>query len=891
MANLIGMNPRPWVSNQVNLRQQLLGLQNQPSQVLAWQTSNVPWIRMISSVSVSEEKSKELTNSTAFSKGKLSQEFVLFNGTTKISNSKDENGNSTLDVLQKSGVLSQNYKTEEYSSYNNINYGFGGSPSRGLVPMPGIESVSIKDMGSNGSLRSASIKIKAFNRHQFAILDALFMRPGYTFLLEWGNSVYFKGTPENPIYSTANFNTKAFELMTKFLNGDANQFTKECLFQEILKERGDGTLAGNNRDVSKGSQGNYDAFYGKVNNFKWSLTKDGSYDIEVIAMSIGDIVESLKMNTSNNTSTSPPPKKSSSTSKPTCGSFTIKCKDDKGNFEITVPNEQKEQFKEYWEMDPTNYSIPFSEAEVLFKNVDSFNKKTLKRPEVPKKVSSSSEQTPPEEYQDIFHAWVYDKYNWLTSNFPQKSTPIPVSNKTNANKINVLNTFGENQETSEYDDLLMIGGLNLRTKKSNKSYYQYVKLRKLLKFIEQELLLYDGGELNDANDKPKIKSPIIRINTSGANFCYTQPTQLSSNPLKTIIPFNDNFNISPTNETPPETITYFKEVIGDDFSTSSDYVGSLMNLPVNIHFALEVYKSVSKEGSVTLLSYLEELFLQLQESLGNINKFSVRYNHDSNEIIIQDKVSLDPTVATQTATLPESKRTFFNINGWKPLQQNGSFVEGVSISSTLSKEFQAMTTISSGGDTSSDSENTTGLTRFNRGLLDSVSPTKLSSKQIELTKKDIEEKNTQLTNAITNLKAGIISSFYSTGNTPSTTLLDSSKALNSAIQTNIAKLFNKFGFTPPPQGFIPFNMGLDMKGFSGLRINEKFYISTEILPSSYPDALDFICTGNEHSISKKGWTTKTKAMTMSGLDENKGFSSYNPRPTTPENSINIDVFR
>ena len=84
MSNLVGSNPRGWVKNQVNLRQQLLGLKNRNEHVLAWQTNNTAWIRLISSVSISPEKSRELTGSESYSGGKLSQEYVLFNGTTKV---------------------------------------------------------------------------------------------------------------------------------------------------------------------------------------------------------------------------------------------------------------------------------------------------------------------------------------------------------------------------------------------------------------------------------------------------------------------------------------------------------------------------------------------------------------------------------------------------------------------------------------------------------------------------------------------------------------------------------------------------------------------------------------------------------------------------------------
>jgi hypothetical protein len=44
--------------------------------------------------------------------------------------------------------------------------------------------------------------------------------------------------------------------------------------------------------------GNYDALLGKVSNFNWSFSADGSYDIELTIISLGDVIESLKSNLS-----------------------------------------------------------------------------------------------------------------------------------------------------------------------------------------------------------------------------------------------------------------------------------------------------------------------------------------------------------------------------------------------------------------------------------------------------------------------------------------------------------------------------------------------------------------------------------------------------------------
>jgi hypothetical protein len=50
--------------------------------------------------------------------------------------------------------------------------------------------------------------------------------------------------------------------------------------------------------------GNYDGLLGKVSNFSWAFMEDGSYDIEITIISLGDVVESLKLNISTDKSLS-----------------------------------------------------------------------------------------------------------------------------------------------------------------------------------------------------------------------------------------------------------------------------------------------------------------------------------------------------------------------------------------------------------------------------------------------------------------------------------------------------------------------------------------------------------------------------------------------------------
>jgi hypothetical protein len=103
------------------------------------------------------------------------------------------------------------------------------------------------------------------------------MRLGYTVLLEWGNSIYTTNGLDKEILRNTLIEEKFFES-----DGSDSYLT----FLESIE---------NKRDKYKG---NYDALLGKISNFNWSFNADGSYDIELTIISLGDVIESLKSNLS-----------------------------------------------------------------------------------------------------------------------------------------------------------------------------------------------------------------------------------------------------------------------------------------------------------------------------------------------------------------------------------------------------------------------------------------------------------------------------------------------------------------------------------------------------------------------------------------------------------------
>ena len=136
---------------------------------------------MASSVSIKNSDLRVplgIPNASSFSGQKLAKTSILFNGMSSL-------GSNTLN--QREGInIGATAITN--SDYNNSVYGLGGNQF-GIQPMPGINSVQI-DSKNRGSIRNATVEVTAFNRFQFEIIETLYLRLGFTMLIEWGWDKY-----------------------------------------------------------------------------------------------------------------------------------------------------------------------------------------------------------------------------------------------------------------------------------------------------------------------------------------------------------------------------------------------------------------------------------------------------------------------------------------------------------------------------------------------------------------------------------------------------------------------------------------------------------------------------------------------------------------------------
>lgn len=285
-GNIIGEPFDSFVYDQIDVRQdhQAAGFNDSrtPAQI-QYLNNKHAWVKMASSVAASgslgENRIEQLItkNNPSLTKGhKLAQNAILFGSLSSQINKRDEEGEETDKFnyyVQRGGIFTgKNIFNKSYS------YGVGGRDF-GIRPAPGILNVNI-DCVNRGSIRTAEVVIKAYNKFQFELIELLYLRVGYTMLLEWGNNIYLnkKSDLKDPPKIQTVGNTLIEDVW--FQNNGLNQLE---MYQKIQDER------------AKYS-GNYDGFMGVVRNFNWSFESDGTYNITIDLVTVGDIIESLQVN-------------------------------------------------------------------------------------------------------------------------------------------------------------------------------------------------------------------------------------------------------------------------------------------------------------------------------------------------------------------------------------------------------------------------------------------------------------------------------------------------------------------------------------------------------------------------------------------------------------------
>jgi hypothetical protein len=239
------------VKNQLKARQKAI-FERTPDAIQYFNARN-SWIRLTSSVNVGLDDGS-LTPGVST----LAKNYILLGGT--LYNGK-----------LRSGVGKNNQAYSLNSTTVNADGTVKLEPNRlGIRPMPGITSIDVKSKSAYGSLREVVVNFNCWDIKQLEELELLYMRPGYSVLVEWGWAPYLdnNGKLQNNI-----------SFIDDVLEG---KLSKEEIWKNIFTK------------ASK--DGNYDAHYGIIKNYSWSARPDGGYDCTSTIISIGEILESLKVN-------------------------------------------------------------------------------------------------------------------------------------------------------------------------------------------------------------------------------------------------------------------------------------------------------------------------------------------------------------------------------------------------------------------------------------------------------------------------------------------------------------------------------------------------------------------------------------------------------------------
>jgi len=231
------------VKDQLKVRQDAIN--NRTPQNLSYMNSRNAWIRMSSSVNV------DGTND-------LAKKYILQGGTLNYNNNIN-------DATLKSGLGDF---SKAYSNKSNSKVAY----QRGIRPMPGITTMDIKSKSAYGSLREVTIHFQCWDIQQLEDIELLYMRPGYTVLVEWGWTPYL----DNNGKYQPNFNDY-YDIINK------EETKREIIFKDLY-------------DKSIKYSGNYDAMFGYIKNYQWSARMDGGYDCTANIISTGELIESLKVN-------------------------------------------------------------------------------------------------------------------------------------------------------------------------------------------------------------------------------------------------------------------------------------------------------------------------------------------------------------------------------------------------------------------------------------------------------------------------------------------------------------------------------------------------------------------------------------------------------------------
>lgn len=698
-------------------------------------------------------------------------------------------------------------------------YGQGGLQELGVRPMPGIVSVNVTPAGTAGSVRIAKVVFRCHNLNQLDIMDVLYMRLGFDMLLEWGHTTY------------AN-NNGGIQIGEDPIDIFGNDYNKEELFIEINKRK-------------KRSFGNYDAMLGRVSNYVWSLTTGGSYECTLTLTGIGAIIESLKINGSD------------------------------GTPDVTgIPVVQQQKQGE----EPAKNTSNVSTQQTLANNFNSSLSAALLLWKSQALLGKSF--TDFNEYVGFAMDAGLGLWRRPSDGFKYGYNSAYMEGRTEG----VNQIVFEKIATYYYPDFEVVSNNEVLT-----SELIYIPLGLLLAYLNSNCTLYNTGKGE--------KTPLLYIDFHpDTNFCFTLPAQCSVDPTVCLLDYKadtktieDFYKVRLQDSVSKITAPLFgpdANAIATDMDgkkltmgsfideTVTDHTrGKIMNILVSIDYILLTLQNMSvsdKDGAVYLSAFLDNILSGITKATGNINKFKVGYDDDSNVMRIYDEQLVNSGANTEYPTLP--------------IYGLGSVVQSLTFSTDVSNKLASAIAITAGAGERNPipaGKDVSAFAALNSRLENRIMPFKTvtpSGPEVSTSKPEnllplANSLNQHMINIYSSKRFNVadiqnVSNFYS----------EACNALKSNTKQAANGDFTVESDSVTARGILPLKIEFTMDGISTMRLREGFVVPADRLPSQYKNGsvvqVGFVISGVTHDIANNKWITKVTAQMVNIPKQNTLTSGY-----------------
>lgn len=810
---IVGENFKPGVKTQVQQRQKYFAKATKDNTVIQTQNAN-SWLRLASSVDLqaiesqfkttgefdkAEKRVNALIQWLGTQKGSdLAKRFVLTGGTATYDATKN-----TLNQKTGIGTLAKGtFKTA---------YGFEGTDF-GYRPMPGIESANITYY-NNGALARADINIICNSPRQLDALELLYLRPGYTILLEWGHTTYINNQGNSENVESTGYITEPF---TQFFTGGTS--VDRYTIQDALE-----------RERVKKSY-NYEGFYGVVTNFSWTLNTDATYKVTIKAITTGAVIESLKIASNFNMAGSPTPA----------------TPDGAGGFKVNTPVQ-------------SNTSVS---QKLLSRAAESDTFTALGN------IATRFETTAP---NDLFAA------------LPGNTVELDLS----LEGLLLDHPPGSPLQLGEYWEPPYGSALSWRIDASDTQYLTmyypqltYITFDALLAHLQSNCILYNEKgrpytrfEVALTDKIPMLSIPgrlsgdptvcIVNFNKV-VDFQNSKPEKLAyayvaDKTTKTPFTFTDEMsdgtNQINLNERRTAVIGasgtgagLFKKLFPDN-EAPTELVGYLGSVHINIEYIASIIdQCADKEGTTKLIDFLQKLLDGVNNALGDINVFKVKYDDATHTVRIYDEALRAKGFST----------TVFRSYGVQANKES-TIVKNLKITTQLSNEMASMLAIGAQANANTISENATAFSEFNLGLIDRVTDVKTDIRNREV-KSPYDKFGVVINDLIKYIEA--VYPIAGGGFNVNRGNIETLTKLNKDYCRYIVGHYTSTETEIDAPFIIPFKMSMTIPGLGGATIYQKFGMDDLLLPRSYKDKVEYLIVNMNHNVANNIWETTYDALTI-----------------------------